>query len=102
NEIIVKRAFVLQVLLGLSARNLVERWLSDVDAALLDQSRHLPEEKREQKCADVRTVDVGVRHDDDLMIAELRRIEIVATDTRAERCDQRADLLRGQHLVEAR
>ena len=46
-------------------------------------------------------VDIGVRHDDDLVIAQLGDIEVV-TDAGAEGSDQRADLRRGQHLVEAR
>src|SRR5690606_6552517 len=40
--------------------------------------------------------------DDDPVIAQVVRIELAAPDTAAERRDQRADLLRLQHLVEAR
>ena len=80
----------------------VERRLRDVDVAALDQLFHLPEEERQQQRADVRAVDVGVRHDDDLVVAQLVRIELVASDAGAERGDQRADLLAAQHLVEAR
>src|SRR5438034_9435880 len=47
------------------------------------------------------TVDIGVGHDDDAVIARLRRLEILAADAGAERLDQGADLGRGQHLVEA-
>ncbi len=36
------------------------------------------------------------------MVAQLLEIEVVAADASAERGDQRADLLGGQHLVEAR
>src|SRR5258707_2110601 len=46
-------------------------------------------------------VDIGVGHDDDAVIARLRRLEILAADAGAERLDQGADLGRGQHLVEA-
>ena len=49
-----------------------------------------------------RAVDVGVGHDDDLVVAQLVGIELVAADAGAERGDQRADLLAAQHLVEAR
>src|ERR1700732_2194949 len=45
-------------------------------------------------------VDIGVGHDDDAVVARLRRLEILAADAGAERLDQRADLGRGQHLVE--
>ena len=47
-------------------------------------------------------VDVGVRHDDDLVVAQLVGVELLAADAGAERGDQRADLLAAQHLVEAR
>ena len=50
----------------------------------------------------MRAVDVGVGHDDDLVIAQLVDVELVAADAGAERGDQRADLFGGQHFVEAR
>src|SRR5205814_407178 len=46
-------------------------------------------------------VDIRVGHDDDAVIARLRRLEILAADAGAERLDQAADLGRGQHLVDA-
>src|SRR3546814_9882938 len=45
---------------------------------------------------------IGVRHDDDLVIAGLGDVEFLGADVRAEGRDQRADLRRAQHLVEAR
>ena len=66
------------------------------------QLRHLPVEERQQQRADVRAVDVRVRHDDDAVIAQLGEVELVLADAAAERRDQRADLRRRQHLVEAR
>ena len=102
DQIVFQRAFVLEVLLGLAARHLVERRLRDIEIAALDQRRHLAEEERQQQRADMRAVDIGVGHQDDLVIAQLGQIEIVAADAGAERGDQRADLLGAQHLVEAR
>ena len=81
--------------------HLVERRLGDVEVALLHQLRHLPVEEREQQRADVGAVDVGVGHDDDLVVAQLRQIEVVA-DAGAERGDDVDHLLGRQHLVEAR
>ena len=46
-------------------------------------------------------VDVGVRHEDDLVVPDLPRVEVLA-DPGAEREDERADLGEGEHLVEAR
>ena len=50
----------------------------------------------------MRAVDVGVGHDDDLVIAQLVDVELIPADAGAERHDQRADFLRRQHLVETR
>ena len=47
-------------------------------------------------------VDVGIRHDDDLVVAQLVGVELVLADRCAERGDQRADFLAREHLVEAR
>ncbi len=49
----------------------------------------------------MRAVDVGIRHDDDLVVAQLVGIELVAYPG-SERRDERADFLAGQHLVHAR
>src|SRR3546814_8724033 len=53
------------------------------------------------RSTDVTAVDIGVGHDDDPVIADLRDVELLGADAGAERRDQRADLLAGQHLVEA-
>ena len=46
-------------------------------------------------------VDVGVGHDDDLVVAQFLDVEIVAADAGAHRLDEGADLLGGEHAVEA-
>ena len=93
DEIVVERRLILQVALLASALHLVERRLGDEEVAALDQLRHLPVEEGEQQRADMGAVDVGVGHDDDLVVAQLLEVEIVAADAGAERRDQRADLL---------
>src|SRR6185437_3827325 len=100
DQIVVERALVLEVLLGLAARNLVERRLRDIEMAVIDDVAHLPVEEGEQQRADMGAVDVGVRHHDDLVIAQLVDREVIA-DAGAERGDQRADLLAREHLVGA-
>ena len=72
-------------MLLLAALQLVERRLGDIDVAALDELGHLAVEERQQQRADVRAVDVGVRHDDDAVIAEVREVELVAA-----RCRSRA------------
>ena len=99
---VAQRVLVLEVTLVLAALHLVEGRLRDVDVAVLDEGRHLPVEEGEQQGADVGAVDVRVRHDDDAVVAELIERELVLADARAHRRDERGDLLRGEHLVEAR
>jgi len=59
-------------------------------------------EKRQQQGADMGPVDIGVGHDDDLVVADLFDIEIFASDAGAERRYQSADFRRRQHLVKPR
>src|SRR5215216_2910104 len=84
----------------LARLDLVERRLRDVDEARVDQLGHLAVEEGEHQRADVGAVHVGVGHDDDLVIARLRDVELLA-DPGADRRDQRLDLLVRQHLVDA-
>jgi hypothetical protein len=62
----------------------------------------LPVEEREEQRADVRAVHVRVGHDDDAVVAQLLEVELVLADAGAERRDERRDLHRREHLVEAR
>ena len=99
---IVERRLVLEVDFGPPLVDLVERRLGDEEVPALDDLGHLPVEEGQQQGADVRAVDVGVGHDHDLVIAQLRDVELVAADAGAHRLDEGADLLRREHLVEAR
>src|SRR5438093_13051193 len=49
DQIILERALVLEVLLGFSARHLVERRLGDEEVAAIDDPAHLPVEEGEQQ-----------------------------------------------------
>ena len=88
----VKFVVVLDVELLLAALDLVERRLGDIDVATLDEQRQLTVEECQQQRADVRTVHVSVRHQDDAVVAQFLDVEFVATDATAECGDQRADL----------
>jgi hypothetical protein len=72
----------------------IERRLGDVEIAPSISSRHLAVEERQQQRADVRTVHVGVGHDDDFVVARLVDVELIAADAGADRGDERADFLR--------
>ena len=77
--IALQRFVVVKVLLLSAGRDdLVERRHRDVDMPLVDQLRHKAVEQRQQQCADVRAVDVGIGHDDDLVVAQLGDVEVIA------------------------
>ena len=65
-------------------------------------SGHLAVEEGQDQRPDVAAVDVGVAHDDQLVVAQLVDVEVVLADAGAERGDHRLDLVGRQHLVEAR
>ncbi len=50
----------------------------------------------------MRTIDVGVGHDDDFVVAQLGDIEFLMADAGAERRDKRADFSGAEHPVESR
>ena len=80
--------------------DLIERRLRDVDVPVVDERLHVAVEEREEQRADVRAVHVCIGHDDDLTVAALRKVKLLA-DARAKRRDHRADLGIGKDLVEA-
>src|SRR5438445_2035620 len=98
------RQFAVLLLVGVGVRDLfatgdlVERRLGDVEVFPGNYLGHVPEEKRKQQGTDVRTIDVSVGHDQDVVISQLSNIEFLA-DARAECRDQVTDLLGGEDLV---
>ena len=83
----------------LAAGQLVERGLRDVHMAAAYELGHLPEEKRQQQSADVRTVHIGVGHDDNSTVPKFADVEIFA-DTTLQRLDQGSDFLEAEDLIE--
>ena len=69
--------------------------------ALGDEVRHEAEQQRQQQGGDVLAVDVRVRHEDDLVVAELRDVELLV-DPGAQGRDDGLDLGVLEHPVEAR
>ena len=61
----------------------------------------MAEEEGQQQRADVRAVDVGVGHEDELAVAQLGGVEVVLADAAAEGRDHGADFLVAEHLVVA-
>ena len=67
---------------------------------LLDQRAHVTEKEGQQQRSDMRAVNIRIRHDDDFIITQLFSIEFIA-DTRAERRDNRRQLIIAVYLVES-
>ena len=80
---------------------LIKRGLCKVNVPLFDQRTHKAEEKRQQQCADMRTVNIGIRHNDDLAVTQLFNVKIVA-DPRAERRNDRHQLIVAVNAVQPR
>src|SRR5262245_14843015 len=59
----------------------------------------MTEKEGKQQCTDVRTVHVRIRHDDDFVIPQLKRAEVVLADAGSDRGDHVPDLLVAEHLV---
>ena len=81
----------------------VEWGSSNIQIAVLNNLRHITEEERHDQCVDVRTIDVGIGHDDNLMIAQLLYVGFLAvfvsSDSYTESCVDIADFITFQSLV---
>ena len=80
--------------------HLIQRRLGDEDVTFGDERLHIAIEEGEEQCPDVRTIDIGIRHDDDLVIAKLCDVEVF-TDARTESGDHGTDGIGIQDTVEA-
>ena len=52
----------------------------------------------------MRSIDIGIRHNDDFVVTKLRNIKVVSISFRkaaAKRIDHRLDLCIGKHLINA-
>ena len=68
-----------------------ERWLGRVDISALDERCHISEEECQQQRPDVSSVDISICHDDDLVVAQLVEVEVLA-DVAAKGRDHVLDL----------
>src|SRR5919197_2682863 len=91
---------LLDVELAAAELHPVERRDGDVDVTALDELGHVPVQEGQDQRADVRAVDVGVRHHDHAVVAQLRDVELVE-DAGADRGDHRLDLRVREHLVDS-
>lgn len=91
DQIIFHCAFVFQINIRIAAARAIQRRLRDINISPFDQFGHLAEKERQQKRADMRSVNVRIGHDNDFMIPAFVRVKIIAADSGAERRNHRAD-----------
>src|SRR5690606_6965931 len=72
----------------------VKRGNGEVEMAASDQIRHLAVKKSDEKRGDMSAVDVGIGHDDDLLVAQVG-VAVMCPGSAAERLDQVSELLVG-------
>lgn len=68
--------------------------------SLLDQLRHKPIDESQQKSTDMRTVYIGIGHQNDFIVTKLRNIEIFM-NTGTERCDHCFDFGIGIDFIQS-
>ena len=82
----------------LALEHLIQRRLSEENVTVLDELTHITEQERKYEYADVRTVDIGICHDDDFTVTQFACVEIVA-DAASERLNYREQGLVCVNLV---
>ena len=91
------------VLLRCALRAQVQRSHSDVEVTLLNHFLHVAEEQRHDQRGDMRTIDIGIRHDDYFVVADLAQVQCLRVVFRAESDAQSGEdvthLFALEHLV---
>ena len=103
-----ERRLVIEVLgrFLLAVRNrLVERRHRHEDMSLTDEVRHEAVQEGQQQGVDVGAIDIRIRHQDDLVVTQLRDVEVVAValgEAAAEGVDHGLDLRVREDLIHRR
>src|SRR3989337_161137 len=101
-QILVHLFFTMDVSTDFFSCDAIERRSGNVDKIVLDKRWHVAIKKCEKQRTDMRAVDVGVGHDNDLVIAQFFEVEIVNSNSTAKGRNHRADLLVLQDLFQPR
>ena len=100
-----QRFVVIEILLrSLGGHGFVQGRHGNVHMAFENQLRHKTVKQGQQQGGDVGSVHVRIRHDNDLVVAQLFDVEIIAValgKSASEGIDHGLDLRIGQHLVDA-
>jgi hypothetical protein len=79
-------------------RQLIQRRHRQVEMPAIDEPRHLPIKERDEQRSNVGAVDVGVCHDDYLVIAQIV-VAVVQAGPATERLNEVGELLVRRELV---
>jgi hypothetical protein len=85
---------------GLPFRELIERRLCDIDMSMIEERTEVSEKEREDECSDMSSIDIGICHDDDTTISELRIVKCL-TDRSPDRDDEVLDLRIREYFIDA-
>jgi hypothetical protein len=77
----------------------VEWWLRDIEITDIDERTHKSVKECDTQCADIGTIDISIRHDDDTMITSFCEIKRI-TDTTTDSCDEIFDLFVEKYFVD--
>src|SRR5665213_76228 len=84
----------------LALLDFIERRLRDIYMSRLDQVLHVIVKQREDQRPNVRAIDIGISHENDFAVAELRQVLLLA-NAHAERGKDISNLLVFEHLMQA-
>src|ERR1700732_4653535 len=95
NQDLVQLRIVIDIFLALLPLNLVKRRLRNVNMPTAYQLRHLAIKEGQEKCADMRAVDVRIGHNDNSAVPQFFEVErsfaVPVSDPGADRGDHRLD-----------
>ena len=78
-----------------------QRRLGNIQVALINDFGHLPIKERQQKCADVGSIHISIRHDDDFMIFDIVDIVLFRSHPSSQGRDDILDFFATQDFVES-
>ena len=97
-----KFTFVLNVLFLLAFFYPKKRGPGNIKVAILNNLRHLSEEKSQKKRPYMRSVNISISHNNNFVVTGFCNIKVFCAYAGAQRCYQNPYLLRAQHFVKSR
>src|SRR5699024_3915216 len=82
----------------LTLTNLIQRWLGDINISCINDRTHVSVKQCQQQGSNMRTIDIGIGHDDNFVISSFRNIEVFSK-TSTHSCKEGSDFFVSQNLV---